>query len=140
MLSISQLASYAGVTVRTVRHYHAKGLLPEPVRDRSGYRAYDASGLPAVLSRRIVTGLLRGKLGFDGVVISDALGAPGPSSRPHPNVTAVGAGVDVLLYTSESGADGAFRELLAATRSGALPLTTLRAANTRIAALKQRLR
>lgn len=106
----------------------------------AGYRAYDASGLPAVLSRRIVTGLLRGKLGFDGVVISDALGAPGPSSRPHPNVTAVGAGVDVLLYTSESGADGAFRELLAATRSGALPLTTLRAANTRIAALKQRLR
>ena len=27
MLTISQLASYAGVTVRAVRHYHAKGLL-----------------------------------------------------------------------------------------------------------------
>jgi DNA-binding transcriptional MerR regulator len=42
VLTISQLASYAGVTVRAVRHYHAKGLLPEPERDRSGYRRYDA--------------------------------------------------------------------------------------------------
>jgi DNA-binding transcriptional MerR regulator len=42
MLTISQLAAYAGVTVRTIRHYHAKGLLPEPERDHSGYRRYDA--------------------------------------------------------------------------------------------------
>lgn len=46
MLTISQLASYAGVTVRAVRHYHAKGLLPEPERDHSGYRRY---GAPAVV-------------------------------------------------------------------------------------------
>ena len=45
MLTISQLASYAGVTVRAVRHYHAKGLLPEPERDRSGYRRYDAAAV-----------------------------------------------------------------------------------------------
>src|SRR4051812_18457279 len=43
MLTISQLASYAGVTVRAVRHYHAKGLLPEPGRDHSGYRRYSAA-------------------------------------------------------------------------------------------------
>ena len=43
MLTISQLASYAGVTVRAVRHYHATGLLPEPQRDHSGYRRYDAA-------------------------------------------------------------------------------------------------
>ena len=42
MLTIGQLASYAGVTVRAVRHYHAKGLLPEPERDSSGYRRYSA--------------------------------------------------------------------------------------------------
>jgi DNA-binding transcriptional MerR regulator len=42
VLTIGQLASYAGVTVRAVRHYHAKGLLPEPERDHSGYRRYDA--------------------------------------------------------------------------------------------------
>ena len=45
MLTISQLAAYAGVTVRAVRHYHAKGLLPEPERDRSGYRRYDAAAV-----------------------------------------------------------------------------------------------
>jgi len=45
MLTISQLASYAGVTVRAVRHYHAKGLLPEPERDNSGYRRYDAAAV-----------------------------------------------------------------------------------------------
>ena len=45
MLTISQLATYAGVTVRTVRHYHAKGLLPEPERDHSGYRRYDAAAV-----------------------------------------------------------------------------------------------
>ena len=42
MLTIGQLASYANVTVRAVRHYHAIGLLPEPARDHSGYRRYDA--------------------------------------------------------------------------------------------------
>ena len=42
MLTISQLAAYAGVTVQAVRHYRAKGLLPEPERDHSGYRRYDA--------------------------------------------------------------------------------------------------
>jgi DNA-binding transcriptional MerR regulator len=44
-LTISQLAEYAGVTVRAVRHYHAKGLLPEPARDHSGYRRYDAAAV-----------------------------------------------------------------------------------------------
>ena len=45
MLTIGQLAAHAGVTVRTVRHYHAKGLLPEPERDASGYRSYDAKAV-----------------------------------------------------------------------------------------------
>lgn len=40
MLTISQLAGYAGVSVRTVRWYHQRGLLPEPGRDASGYRRY----------------------------------------------------------------------------------------------------
>ncbi|MEV6275112.1 MerR family transcriptional regulator [Nocardia sp. NPDC051832] len=42
MLTISQLAATAGVTVRTVRHYHQVGLFPEPERDASGYRRYSA--------------------------------------------------------------------------------------------------
>ncbi len=54
MLTISQLASYAGVTVRAVRHYHAKGLLPEPGRDRSGYRRYDAAAVVELIRIRIL--------------------------------------------------------------------------------------
>jgi DNA-binding transcriptional MerR regulator len=45
MLTIGQLASYAGVTIRAVRHYHQIGLLPEPERDGSGYRTYDAAAV-----------------------------------------------------------------------------------------------
>ncbi|BBH18487.1 MerR family transcriptional regulator [Nocardioides baekrokdamisoli] len=41
MLTISQVAKFAGVTVRAVRHYHQRGLLAEPPRDASGYRRYD---------------------------------------------------------------------------------------------------
>ncbi len=52
MLTIGQLASYAGVTVRAVRHYHAKGLLPEPERDSSGYRRYDAHAVVELIKIR----------------------------------------------------------------------------------------
>ncbi len=44
-LTISQLAAHVGVTVRAVRHYHARGLLREPHRDASGYRRYDAQAV-----------------------------------------------------------------------------------------------
>ncbi|MFD5800851.1 MerR family transcriptional regulator [Streptomyces sp. NPDC127020] len=52
MLTISQLAAYAGVTVRAVRHYHKIGLLPEPERDRSGYRTYDAAAVVRLIRIR----------------------------------------------------------------------------------------
>jgi DNA-binding transcriptional MerR regulator len=42
VITIGQLARYAGVTTKTVRVYHDKGLLPEPQRDASGYRRYTA--------------------------------------------------------------------------------------------------
>ena len=54
MLTISQLASYAGVTVRTVRHYHQIGLLAEPERDRSGYRTYDAAAVVRLIRIRVL--------------------------------------------------------------------------------------
>ncbi|GAB3458221.1 MerR family transcriptional regulator [Actinophytocola sediminis] len=52
MLTISQLAAYAGVTVRAVRHYHQIGLLPEPARDQSGYRSYDAAAVVRLIRIR----------------------------------------------------------------------------------------
>lgn len=52
MLTIGQLAAYAGVTVRTVRHYHQVGLLPEPARDASGYRRYGATAVVSLIKIR----------------------------------------------------------------------------------------
>ncbi|MEU0453229.1 MerR family transcriptional regulator [Streptomyces sp. NPDC006129] len=54
MLTIGELASYAGVTVRAVRHYHAKGLLPEPERDHSGYRRYGADAVVELIRIRML--------------------------------------------------------------------------------------
>ncbi|MEU8233943.1 MerR family transcriptional regulator [Actinoplanes sp. NPDC048967] len=54
MLTIGQLAAYAGVTVRAVRHYHQIGLLPEPERDASGYRRYGAAAVVALIKIRTV--------------------------------------------------------------------------------------
>lgn len=56
MLTIGQLATHAGVTVRAVRHYHAKGLLPEPERDASGYRRYDATAVVELIKIRTLAG------------------------------------------------------------------------------------
>jgi DNA-binding transcriptional MerR regulator len=52
MLTIGQLAAYAGVTVRAVRHYHHVGLMPEPARDSSGYRTYDAGDVVRLIRIR----------------------------------------------------------------------------------------
>jgi DNA-binding transcriptional MerR regulator len=52
MLTIGQLAAYVGVTVRTVRHYHQTGLLPEPERDASGYRRYGARAVVSLIKIR----------------------------------------------------------------------------------------
>jgi DNA-binding transcriptional MerR regulator len=42
VITIGQLARYVGVSTKTIRVYHNKGLLPEPDRDASGYRRYTA--------------------------------------------------------------------------------------------------
>jgi len=52
MLTIGQLAAYAGVTPRAVRHYHQIGLLPEPERDASGYRRYGALAVVSLIKIR----------------------------------------------------------------------------------------
>lgn len=55
MLTIGQLADYVGVTVRAVRHYHERGLLPEPTRDASGYRRYDAQAVLDLVRIKILS-------------------------------------------------------------------------------------
>jgi DNA-binding transcriptional MerR regulator len=49
MITIGQLAGYAGVTIKAVRHYHLRGLLEEPARDSSGYRRYSAEHAIALI-------------------------------------------------------------------------------------------
>jgi DNA-binding transcriptional MerR regulator len=56
MLTIGQLAAYAGVTTRAVRHYHQIGLLPEPDRDASGYRTYTAPDVVRLIRVRTLAG------------------------------------------------------------------------------------
>ena len=56
--------------------------------------------VPATLSRRIVTGLLREELGFDGLIVTDALNMAGVATHaeaPELVLRAVEAGADVLL-------------------------------------------
>jgi DNA-binding transcriptional MerR regulator len=52
LITIGQLAGYAGVTIKAVRHYHRVGLLDEPVRDTSGYRRYTAQHAIALVKIR----------------------------------------------------------------------------------------
>ncbi|MBQ1080535.1 MerR family transcriptional regulator [Nocardiopsis sp. B62] len=47
-----ELADLAGVTVRTVRHYHQIGLLREPPRTMNGYRRYTVDDLVRLLRIR----------------------------------------------------------------------------------------
>ncbi|HEY0509668.1 MAG TPA: glycoside hydrolase family 3 N-terminal domain-containing protein [Blastococcus sp.] len=61
-----QVAAFAGTLARTESH-------PFVMMSSATYTQIDPAG-PAAFSRTVVTDLLRGRLGFDGVVISDDLG------------------------------------------------------------------
>jgi DNA-binding transcriptional MerR regulator len=56
VITIGQLARYAGVSTKTVRVYHDKGLLPEPARDPSGYRRYTAQHVIDLIKIRTLVG------------------------------------------------------------------------------------
>src|SRR5439155_201981 len=62
-------------------------------------------GVPATMSRRILTGLLREELGFEGVVVTDALDMAGASATigiPEAAVRSLAAGADLLCLGSDS--------------------------------------
>lgn len=105
------------------------------------YPAFDR-GTPALLSRRIVTGELRDRLGFAGVVVTDALDTPALAPVGGDGAVAVraaGAGNDLMLNIgfgrSVAGANG----IAAALRSGRLKEDEARASLRRILALRARL-
>jgi beta-N-acetylhexosaminidase len=97
--------------------------------------AYDSR--PATVSKRIVTGLLRERLGFDGLVVSDSLGMGAVAGRPRLAVEVVRAGVDVLLMPNDPrGAAGQVRR---AVRKGTLSRERVDQAVRHVLAAKQRL-
>ncbi|MCO5998778.1 glycoside hydrolase family 3 protein [Actinoallomurus rhizosphaericola] len=98
----------------------------------------DDSGDPATMSKTVLTGLLRDKLGYDGVVVTDSLSMAGARVKygaPEAAVRAVRAGADMLLMPPSL--DGAYRAVLAAVRSGRIPQSRLDQAVTRILRMKQ---
>lgn len=127
--------------------------------DESVYRPFEAIGgelvmldtaiypalsaRPAAFSGRIASGELRGRLGFGGVTITDALGSVAARAFAPParaGVAAARAGADLLLYTDYRDAMRARRALLQGLRSGALSRQRFVSAVQRVLSLRHRLR
>ena len=103
---------------------------------------------PATLSRRTITGLLRRRLGWSGVVVSDDLrmGAIEQHYGMEDAVAlALGAGVDVLLIAEDRLPDGrsaalvALDAIRAALREGRLSVAAVESALGRVERLKRAL-
>ncbi|MCW2765883.1 MAG: glycoside hydrolase, family 3 domain protein [Nocardioides sp.] len=103
--------------------------------------ALDA-GLPATLSRPVIA-LLRERLGFDGVIVSDALdmaGASGGRGIPEAAVLSLVAGADLLCLGADKDVDlvrGVQSAILTAVRTGRLPEERLSDAARRVSALRR---
>jgi beta-N-acetylhexosaminidase len=101
------------------------------------FPAYDRARAPAALSAPIMQGLLRGRLHFTGVTITDSpLGPPTTGNELSAGRIAARSGADVLLYTD--GAPGVLAALGADLRGGRISCSAARGAYTRIVALKRR--
>ena len=106
-------------------------------------RAIDADR-PATFSRKVLGDVLRGRLGFEGVIVSDALDMAGASAEtgiPEAAVRALVAGCDLLCIGSETTEDcylGVVSAVVEAAVSGRLPLDRLEDASTRVALLSRR--
>lgn len=102
--------------------------------------ALDEPGLPATLSPKILTGILRDELGFKGIVVTDALemggivqGFPGGQA----SVMAIEAGADVLLMPPDG--EVAINAVEAAVRSGKISQKRIDASVMRILTAKAHL-
>ncbi|MBF0316764.1 MAG: hypothetical protein HQL04_01195 [Nitrospirae bacterium] len=92
---------------------------------------------PATLSHRIVTGLLRKKYMFDGLIITDALNMDALSKIDNVPAMCIKAGIDVLLHPLD--VDATVDELSLALRDGIIEQTQIDLACKRILYVKDRL-
>lgn len=105
------------------------------------YASEEEKYLPASLSRSLMTGLLREKLGFNGLISTDAtpmVGFTAAMPREKAIPTAIAAGADMILFNKDLDED--YRFLLAGIESGLLTEERLDEAVTRILAVKAALR
>lgn len=72
----NELARLAGISVRTLRHYHQVGVLEEPIRSGNGYRSYDTHALVRVLRIRRLA-----ELGFSLAQIATIVEGSGPAAE-----------------------------------------------------------
>ena len=113
------------------------------------YPALDPSGTPASVSAPIATGLLRGELGFAGVVVSDDMGMAGLLSGTtieEASVRAVLSGSDMLICARSvmvgscppQSAERMRDALIGAVRDGTIPASRIDDSVRRISDLKRR--
>ena len=103
----------------------------------ASYPRLDTTGTPAMFSRPIVTTLLRQRMGFKGVVVTDALDAPAAARTPDAPARALAAGVDLLLYTGSSAAHSAYLELSRDAQSSGAVRANIARSVTRIRTLER---
>ena len=106
------------------------------------YPRLGAGKAPASQSRAIVGDELRGRLGFEGVTISDSLEAPGATAGAGPAevaLRAAAAGIDLLLYVHCDAAAKAAGVLANALEAGTLDRAEFEASVSRILALRAEL-
>ncbi|HEY4549273.1 MAG TPA: glycoside hydrolase family 3 N-terminal domain-containing protein, partial [Bacillus sp. (in: firmicutes)] len=97
----------------------------------------DEDLLPATLSKELMTDLLRGKLGFNGVVVTDAshmLGLTGAMKRSKLLPTSIAAGCDLFLFFNDPDED--FASMLNGYKEGIITEERLQEALERILGLK----
>ena len=95
--------------------------------------------LPATLSPRIVSGLLREEMGYEGVVVSDAFTMKALAEHfgeQDAVIRAVAAGVDIILMPEDI--TGAYEAIIEAVQAGRIQEGQLDAAVIRILQLKHR--
>ncbi|HYV05887.1 MAG TPA: glycoside hydrolase family 3 N-terminal domain-containing protein [Blastocatellia bacterium] len=100
----------------------------------------ETENLPATLSPKILTGVLRGELGFEGVVFTDALDMQGVTAHfpdGEAAVRAIKAGADVLLYPPN--VEQAFVAVKRAVQSGEIKESRIDESARRILSAKAKL-
>lgn len=139
----------AGVDAVMPGHLSVPALDPTPAPMRSGpteNRYVDGASeatahgtLPATLSKPIIDGLLRGELGFDGLVVSDAFDMGGLTEHFEPGeaaVRAIEAGQDQILMSPDI--ERAIAAVKAAVESGRIAESRIDESVRRILAAKGR--